>query len=406
MKQTFIALVMLCATLLPVPLAAQGHGQETTSAHDAGRHGVFSLLTCAPGDEIYELFGHTALRYRDPEEGIDLVFNYGMFSFGTPHFIWRFVKGETDYQLGLTTFDRFWPEYHYRGSSVYEQRLNLTDAQRQSLLSLLMTNYEPQNRVYRYNFFYDNCTTRARDKIEEAVGKEVVYDTVMPPTTFRKVIHEFAGGHKWSELGMDICIGSKADEPIDLRTAMFAPFYYKASLDHAFVTDTTGTRIRLADAPHTIVTPARDNKHELPPSPMAIFVTLFAITMLISAAEFKFRKTIWVFDILLFGATGLCGIVIAFLVFFSTHPATSPNFMLVFMHPLHLFLLPLYMYKEAKRRKSYYHIANAAVILMFFALIFVIPQDFNDAILFLALSLLTRSICYTLRTNCKSLTTA
>ena len=124
-----------------------------------------SLLTCAPGSEIYALFGHSAIRYEDPARGEDWVFNYGMFSFKDPNFVMRFVKGETDYQLGVIPYRYFEAEYALRGSSVYQQELNLTEAEKLMLIGLLRENYLPANRVYRYNYFYDNCTTRARDKI-------------------------------------------------------------------------------------------------------------------------------------------------------------------------------------------------------------------------------------------------
>ena len=134
-----------------------------------------SLLTCAPGSEIYAHFGHTAIRYENYTRKIDLVFNYGMFNFREPHFVWRFVKGETDYQLGITPYIYFRAEYAMRGSSVYQQVLNLTQAEKERLVALLEENYRPENRIYRYNYFYDNCTTRARDKIEEAIRGKVVY---------------------------------------------------------------------------------------------------------------------------------------------------------------------------------------------------------------------------------------
>ena len=131
-----------------------------------------SLLTCAPGSEIYALFGHSAIRYEDPSRKEDWVFNYGMFSFKDPNFVMRFVKGETDYQLGVIPYRYFEAEYALRGSSVYQQELNLTGAEKQKLITLLRENYLPAHRVYRYNYFYDNCTTRARDKIEESIQEK------------------------------------------------------------------------------------------------------------------------------------------------------------------------------------------------------------------------------------------
>ena len=142
---------------LLVALLLCGFANAYSSKSDSIR---FSLLTCAPGSEIYAHFGHTAIRYENYTRKVDLVFNYGMFNFREPHFVWRFVKGETDYQLGITPYIYFKAEYAMRGSSVYQQVLNLTQAEKEKLLDLLETNYRPANRVYRYNYFYDNCTTR------------------------------------------------------------------------------------------------------------------------------------------------------------------------------------------------------------------------------------------------------
>ena len=116
-----------------------------------------SLLTCASGSEIYSLFGHTAIRYENFTQDIDAVFNYGMFNFNAPNFIFRFALGETDYQLGVTSYERFAEEYDYLGRDVWQQTLNLTQDEKVRLAGLLQENYRPENRVYRYNFFYDNC---------------------------------------------------------------------------------------------------------------------------------------------------------------------------------------------------------------------------------------------------------
>ncbi|EJX03221.1 hypothetical protein EVA_08673, partial [gut metagenome] len=192
-----------------------------------------SLLTCAPGTEIYALFGHTALRYENRTTGEDWVFNYGLFSFDAPHFVYRFVKGETDYQLGVSRFSSFQASYAMRGSSVYQQELNLTSAEKHRLWNLLEANYRPENRVYRYNFFYDNCTSRARRMIEQCVDGKVVYPQGNPSLSFRDIVHEFTAGHPWSELGIDLCLGSEADEPIDSLQQLFAPFYMRAAAQQA-----------------------------------------------------------------------------------------------------------------------------------------------------------------------------
>ena len=134
---------------------AQVTQQQKTAATDSVR---VSLLTCAAGGEIYSLFENYT-------RGIDAVFNYGMFNFNAPNFIFRFALGETDYQLGVTDYEHFAAEYNYLGRDVWQQTLNLTEEEKERLIALLTENYRPENRVYRYNFFYDNCATRPRDQI-------------------------------------------------------------------------------------------------------------------------------------------------------------------------------------------------------------------------------------------------
>jgi hypothetical protein len=185
----------------------------------------FSLMTCAPGSEIYALFGHTAIRYENYTRKQDYVFNYGMFSFQTPNFVMRFLMGKTDYQLGVVPYSYFEVEYAERGSSVYQQVLNLTPEETQKLINLLDENYHPSNRIYRYNYFYDNCTTRARDIIEEAIKGEVRYPETRQTISYRDIIHEYTAGHEWDEFGIDLCLGAEADKPIGDREQMFAPFY-------------------------------------------------------------------------------------------------------------------------------------------------------------------------------------
>ena len=130
----------------------------------------FSVLTCSPGDEAYSLYGHTGLRYCDEEAGIDVVFNYGYFDFDSPNFIWRFILGETDYLVGAVDYDVFCKGYINRGSLINGDYINLTPEQENRLFALLRENCRPENRVYRYNYFYNNCTTKIRDKIEEVTG--------------------------------------------------------------------------------------------------------------------------------------------------------------------------------------------------------------------------------------------
>ena len=134
-----------------------------------------SLITCSPGTELYQLYGHTALRVREVRQGrrSDWVFNYGTFSFKQKNFMWRFMLGETDYELSVLPYGYFYEEYVREGRAIYEQRLNPTPAEEKALVDALTQNLQPENAVYRYNFFYDNCTTRALRIVAQHVNGKV-----------------------------------------------------------------------------------------------------------------------------------------------------------------------------------------------------------------------------------------
>lgn len=357
-----------------------------------------SLLTCAPGSEIYALFGHTALRYENPAKGEDIVFNYGMFSFNTPNFVMRFVKGETDYQLGITKYPYFEAEYAMRGSSVYQQELNLTEEEKERVFRLLMDNYRPANRVYRYNYFYDNCTTRARDKIEQGIVGKVVYPERKGERTFRQIVREFTDGHEWSAFGIDLCLGSEADDPIDERKQMFAPFYM---LDFA-----RGAVIHRGD---TVLPLVRSEKKLLDfngkdaelfekaqevswPSPMTCALVWWGLTVIVMVCSIRKGKVCWLWDILLFGSQGVGGCIIAFLFFFSLHPTVGSNWLLMMLNPLPLLYLPIMVYRGIKGKKDVFHWINTVVLTLFMMIMPFVQQKFNPTVLPLALNLLTCSV--------------
>ena len=350
-----------------------------------------SLLTCAPGTEIYALFGHSAIRYEHPALQRDWVFNYGMFSFSEPNFVMRFVKGETDYQLGVIPYSYFEAEYAERGSSVYQQVLNLTAEEKVNLVKALQENYLPANRVYRYNYFYDNCTTRARDKIEECIDGKVVYTTLTHEETFRDIIHEYTEGHEWSEFGIDLCLGADADKPIDLRQQMFAPFYMLEAARGAMI-QRGDTLVPLVKEEFKVVDVLRTPEPGFPLSPMACGWGLLIVTLVVVGVGVRKGHISCVWDGFLFGLQGIGGCVIAFLFFFSVHPTVGSNWMLVLLNPIPLFYLPFMIYQSLGRKKDAYHGANAIVLTFFMILMPLIPQEFNLTVLPLALSLWLTSV--------------
>lgn len=376
--------------LLTLYLLIFSNGQAIASGNDSIR---LSLLTCAPGEEIYSLFGHTAIRYEDPANGIDAVFNYGLFSFNTPNFILRFSLGETDYQLGATDYARFAAEYAFDGRSVWQQTLNLSKEEKAELIRLLQENYLPENRVYRYNFFYDNCATRPRDKIEESIDGKVIYPAEPQDgsLSFRDIVHQYCKGHPWARFGIDLCIGSEADRPITQRQMMFAPFYLMDAFAGAQIVHDSVQRPLVSGKELIVDALPEEEEGGWMPTPFQCSLLLFILTAAATIYSIRKRTGLWGVDLILFGAAGIVGCVLAFLALFSEHPAVSSNLLLLVFHPGQLLLLPYIIYCVRKGKKCWYLTLNLVVLTLFMVLFPLIPQRFDLAVVPLALCLLIRS---------------
>ena len=395
MKKILLALIGIFWGICQPSWAAQPT-DSSLQLHDSSDSIEVSLLTCAAGQEIYTLFGHTAIRYQDTNKNLDIVFNYGMFSFNTPHFILRFALGKTDYMLGVTDFQRFAAEYHYTGREVWQQTLNLTAAEKKRLWEAMVENYLPENRIYRYNFFYDNCATRPRDQIEACINGHIDYqektDSTTANLTWRDLLHQYTEGHPWSRFGIDLCIGATADRPIGFREQMFVPFYLQQDFRQALIINSLNEIYPLVREETKVVSclPA-EKTADFPLTPFSVMTLLLIITGGCTWYGIRTQKSLWTFDAVLFSIAGIAGCILAFLVFFSQHPAVSPNWILIVLHPLHLFCLPCVLLRVKKKKLSKYMIINLSILTLFILLWPVIPQNIPPAVLPLALCLLVRS---------------
>ncbi len=377
-------------------LALQAAPNATEPAEEASRDSaVVSLITCYPGADIYELYGHTMLRVR--YHGHDMVYNYGIFDFDTPNFMYRFVKGETDYKVA--GYDGAYLLMGYGSRKVVEQRLNLTPEQSMQVLHALIENVRPENATYRYNYVYDNCATRPRDIVENALGSHLHYGMMHDTLTFRQEMRRYNANYAWQQFGIDLVLGSGIDYELTYREQMFVPMVLMRAFAEAQV-EQGGTLQPLVTAT-TVLNEGSDSGDILPPtpawmSPMAVAIAVLAVSVLLSLADFRRRMVSRWFDSLLFGFAGLCGLLVFFLIFVSTHAATSPNFNGLWLHPFALLPAVLIWIKKAKRTLYFYHFANFAVIVLLLAAWCLLPQVANAAAFPFMLSLMTRSISYVL----------
>ncbi len=350
------------------------------------------LVTCSPGALIYEVYGHTAIRIQNLTDGTDIVYNYGVFDFSSPHFVWRWVRGETDYLLGRYPWSIFCDEYKSRGSTIHLQELNLTQHESTLLAGLLTENSMPKNRVYRYNFFYNNCATMALDKIEQAVSGHIAYQSNDSIISFRNVIHRFNGKEPWNQFVIDLAIGAEADAPISERQKAFAPILLMDLIENASII-TTDTLVPLVTA-ETKIYPADPlifPEHII--YPLQAMILFFLLILLLCLYDWNRGHLCIILDIVLFGIQGLAGIVIAFLYFFSSHPATSSNWLLICLNPLPLICLPFMIHNIRHRKLSVFLVWNFLINVIFILSSSKIPQYISLPTLILLGTFALRSLC-------------
>lgn len=381
LKSIFRTLCLLAAVLL-VSTDVKAQNDAVTAYYDSVE---VSLLTCQPHEEIYSLYGHTALRYHDLKRNEDWAFNYGIFNFHAPHFVLRFVFGLTDYELGVIPTDIFKQEYRRFGSQVTEQVLNLTNEEKHAIHKALYENYRPENRVYRYNYFYDNCTTRARDMVERNINGQVRYqDNPDYEPTYREMVHECTMAHPWATWGNDFLLGIKADLKTDQRQQEFLPNNLLHDFARAQIIRTDGRYVPLVKETRQIVpSGVQIVEQDFPLTPTECAIILLIISLLVFAYEWKKRRTVKWWDILLMTMQGLMGLVL-FVMIFSQHPTTSINLQILLFNPLPLF----YIYNMYRRKKTHYWNLLVCMVLLFY--IGGIWQDYAEGLEIVALCLLIR----------------
>lgn len=353
-----------------------------------------SLITCEPHEQVYSLYGHTAIRIQDLRNGTDISVNYGVFDTSKGMFVARFVLGLTDYTAEAYPTDLFLREYEYYGSAVYEQVLNLTDEETSNIVAALNTNLQPENKIYRYNFFFNNCTTKARDIILSNISGSINFkenDRLREHNTFRKLIHWKNDQYPWCKFGNDMLLGVGSDRQTTQAEGEFLPEILMMDFDNATITDKNGS-IRKLVSEKIILLPHAPSM--APPmssfllNPFGISAIILALCLMVFGMEIiQKRHRIAMFDNVLFTLYGIVGILLTIMLF-SEHPTVRLNGQLLLFSPI----LLLYVFFKRIRKRMYF--ITIASLFLFFVISFI--QDYAEGVTILALSLLVRlaSIAY------------
>ena len=356
-----------------------------------------SLLTASQGKQIYEKFGHTGIRIHIPSKRFNGVYHYGLFSFDEPYFEYRFVKGETDYMIGLMHYHDFLTMYAVRGSSVRELPLYLTQEEARNLYFALQVNMLPENETYRYSFLYDNCATRPLEIINRSLTGELVLDaTNIELPTYRELIHKSTAQDKWVTFGLDLILDGETDEHISLPDKPFLPEITEQIFEN-YEIERNGVTEKLAGTPKEVLK-AREDKQEKTLfsyiTPVLFAIILFIVVLIISIREIVTKNHNKVVDTVIFFVCGVLGIVIYFLLLFSEHPAVSSNINAMWLHPMWLAVIPFIWIRKAQKFLYCYHFINFALLLLFLLVIIFIKQEVGIAVILFVITLLLRTITY------------
>ena len=376
MKKGLLYIVLTCLlSVVQLTAGAQGMGNADSIQ--------ISLLTCSPGKEVWAQYGHTAIRYYNKESGEDLAINYGIFSLDQSYFIPRFVLGMTDYRMGVQSMEQFLAQYEYEGRGVTEQVLNLSAKDKEAIYKALQENLKPENVVYRYNYFFDNCTTRARDIIVNHLHGKVVYPPADSDATFRSMLHKWNNEYKWTQFGEDLLLGVNADRKTTKSEQQFLPENLKSDFDKA-----TYNGKPLVNETRELLSAKTDTvEPSFPLSPLAVAILFVVVSLVMMSFSYRRKQVYWVWDAALMITSGLLGIVF-FIMIFSQHPCVSLNFILLFFNPLPLFFL----YSTIRKKKvMWWRIWGILIILGLFGSLF---QDIPQPILIVASFLLLHCILH------------
>ena len=309
------------STLFVILIFYSGYSQDKQLSSNA----EISIITAGPGKVLYEGFGHSTIRVKDTD--FDNAYNYGIFDFNTPDFYLNFTKGKLLYKLESYPFHYFVRSYQRDNRWIKEQVLNLNQLEKQQFYAYLENNAAPENATYLYDPFFNNCATILREITETILKEKVIFKTnhIQKRKSFRELMNAEIPWNTWGSFGINLALGSKLDKIATEKEFMYLPDFVYSGFKNATVT-TNGKEENLIKTDHYIL---KFDELKIKPStinPLLVFSLILLIGVFITYRDLKQKKrTKWI-DFFLFFTTGLIGLLIVFLWFFTDHSTTPINF--------------------------------------------------------------------------------
>ena len=357
-----------------------------------------SILTMGPGDNLYDKFGHSAFRIEDPTRGFDAVYNYGVYDFDTPNFYTKFAQGKLLYKLEGVNSQPFIDHYIAQNRWIKQQELDLSYSEKQELFTFLNNNLKPENKYYKYDFFYDNCATKIRDVLVNVLGDDIIYtaDFTSEDKTFRELIQQNVHWNTWGSVGMDVAIGAVTDKKATTWQYQFLPDYVFLATATADLKQNNGIQPLVANTETIYEATKKPPTSDFLMSPLFIFILLALAIIGYTYRDAKRHVRSRALDVLIFGVTGCIGVFLCLLWFATDHSATANNYNLLWAFPF-ILLIAFFIGKSQPkvwvRRYVLFLVLLLVLLLMHW---FTGVQEFAYAFIPLFVALATRFV-YLLR---------
>jgi len=315
-----------------------------------------SIITIGPGAELYDKFGHSAFRIQDSLNGVDVVFNYGVYDFDTPNFYTKFAQGKLLYQLGVSYYQPFFQSYVAQNRWVKEQTLNLNYTEKQAISDFLWNNARPENKKYKYDFFFDNCATKIRDVVQIVLGDKLEYneDYIKEELTFRQLIQQNLQANSWGSLGIDIALGAVIDRKAKPIEYQFLPDYVYEAAANAVIIRNGSSESLVKQTTVLFENTSTPNESNFLLSPLFVLGILGLIIVVVTYRDYKRNKRSRYLDLFLFFFTGLVGVFLLLLWFATDHTATAYNYNLLWAFPISILVILAISKRHASKKLKRY----------------------------------------------------